>query len=50
MTALENQIESMKRKMEVCDDRIGRLMSQRVELEEKLARLYAKRNKNAEAA
>lgn len=44
-TPLENQIQSIKGKIEVCDSKIGRLMSQRVGLEEKLALLLGKQNK-----
>ena len=43
-TATENMIAAQKRKIEVIDDRIGRLMSQRVTLEEKLAELYKKQD------
>lgn len=40
---LQNRIEAQKRKIEVLDDRIGRLMSQRVTEEDKLARLLGQR-------
>lgn len=37
-----DQIEALKGKIEVLDNRIGYFMSQRVGLEERLARLYEK--------
>ena len=45
--ALENRIASQKLKIQVLDDRIGRLMSQRVDAEDKLAALYAELNRRA---
>lgn len=37
---LQNRIAAQKRKIAVLDDRIGRMMSQRVTEEDKLADLY----------
>jgi hypothetical protein len=47
MSPLDNQIAAQRRKIEVLDDRIGRLMSRRVDQEDKLARLYDRKNKEA---
>ncbi len=44
-TALENRIAAQERKLVVIDDRIARIMSRRVEEEDKLAKLYEQRNK-----
>lgn len=46
-TALENRIAAQARKIDVLDDRIGRLMSRRVYEEDRLADLYTKRNAEA---
>ena len=46
-TATRNQIEALKGKIEALDYRIGRLMFQRVDLEEKLAKLYEQRDGGA---
>jgi len=43
-TATENRIENMKLKLNVLEDRIGRLMTQRADMEDKLADLYEKRS------
>lgn len=43
-TAIENRIEAQKRKIEVIDYRIGRLMSQRVDMEDKLAKMYEEKD------
>lgn len=39
-----NRIALLETKLEKLDDRIGELMSQRVDAEEKLAALYGQRN------
>lgn len=44
MSTLDNRIAAQCRKIETLEGRIGRLMSKRVDEEEKLAHLLARRN------
>ena len=44
MSAIDNQIEAQRNRIAVLDARIGRLMSQRVSLEDKLAGLYERQS------
>lgn len=45
MSALDNRIAAQYRKLAVMDYRIGRMMSQRVEMEKKLATMLDERNR-----
>lgn len=44
-TPLENRIASIKAKIEVLDSQIGRVMSRRVDMEDKLAAMLEAKNK-----
>lgn len=44
MTPTDLRIAAQKRKIDALDERIGRLMSKRVDEEDKLAALYEKRD------
>lgn len=44
-SSVDNRIEAQKRKIAVTEDKIARLMSLRVDQEEKLAALYEERNR-----
>jgi hypothetical protein len=41
---IDRQIEAAKAKIEKLDETIGRMMSNRVDMEDKLAALYARKN------
>lgn len=44
MTKIDRQIEAAKAKIEKLDDKIGRMLSDRVTAEDKLAALYERRD------